>query len=361
MTSFSVKTFSTKNDITPSHNLQVSQGLSPYSLVDGCVSIMKKSVFAVLVASSLFVMGCSPSPNDDTSQSLTNADNNNTQVDSQSLNHSVAVAEATPEPTAIDQSIKAQTVNSQTVNTQKVETQATADATSTETAQIKNTLDTDSVSTEQSKQAALLQAKQAIQSEDGTDSLQTGNADKGINEEVNPVLAQPDSMIELDSLNEKTPALTSSLMADTSKKAVATVADNKTEANKPKNAQQTASKTAYRSPKPADKASLLTNKVMAGSPEATVQNALDTLYYGDAKAAVQFYQVEGMPDFDVQLQNTQNAFKQTVEQVTIHKTHYNTDKTEATLDGEIKIKGMERSTPMIYKLKKIDGQWKILG
>lgn len=356
MTSFSVKTVSAKNDVTPAHNVQVSQRLSAYTLVDGCVSMMKKSMSTLLVASSLLtVVGCSPSPTDADASQTSFADNT---IQDKAVNSPVAVAEASNnQPTIAKTQVPKVITKATQTDAPVLADQGTDDSAI-------------STSAAQSKQAALLQAEQNMRL-DSTDNLQGNlNEDISIKEDVNSVvLAQPDSMIELNGVTEEKAALTTSFMDDAAQKTVVNAPASKTQADKPEKNQQTASKTsatkakttAYRSPKPEGKASLLTNEVVDGSPEATVQNALDTLYYGDAKAAVQFYQVEGMPDFDVQLQNTQNAFKQTIEKVTIHKTHYNPDKTEATLDGEIKIKGMEHSTPMVYKLKKINGQWKILG
>lgn len=107
--------------------------------------------------------------------------------------------------------------------------------------------------------------------------------------------------------------------------------------------------------------SLMTNPaVKPGSPEATVKKALDTLYYGDAKDAARYYKVD-MKNFSDELAKTQFAFQQTVEGVTITNTTYNNDKTQATIEGELMLKGQKDPAPLTYELQKVDGKWKILG
>lgn len=107
--------------------------------------------------------------------------------------------------------------------------------------------------------------------------------------------------------------------------------------------------------------SLLTNpSTQAGTPEDTVKKALDSLYYGDAKEAASYYQVD-MANFPDELAKTQYAFQQTVESITITDTKYNSDKTRATISGELKLKGQQKRSPLTYELQKIDGNWKILG
>lgn len=106
--------------------------------------------------------------------------------------------------------------------------------------------------------------------------------------------------------------------------------------------------------------SLLTNPTQAGTPEDTVKQALDNLYYGDVKKAAGYYQVE-MANFEQELANTQSAFQQTVDGVTITDTTYNDDKTRATIIGELRLKGQTEPAPLTYELQKIAGQWKILG
>lgn len=106
--------------------------------------------------------------------------------------------------------------------------------------------------------------------------------------------------------------------------------------------------------------SLVTNPTDAGTPEDTVKQALDTLYYGDAKQAVTYYKVD-MENFEEEMAKTQYAFQQTVEGVTITNTKYNDDKTKATIQGELRLKGQEKPAPLSYELQKIEGKWKILG
>ena len=111
---------------------------------------------------------------------------------------------------------------------------------------------------------------------------------------------------------------------------------------------------------PINQKSLVTNPTQAGTPEDTVKKALNTLYYGDVKDAAGYYQVD-MANFEQELANTQSAFQQTVDGVTITDTTYNDDKTRATITGELMLKGQSDPAPLTYQLQKIDGQWKILG
>lgn len=106
--------------------------------------------------------------------------------------------------------------------------------------------------------------------------------------------------------------------------------------------------------------SILTNRTQAGTPEDTVKLALDTLYYGDVEKSATYYKVD-MENFAEELKNTQFAFKQTVEAVTIIDTKYNDDKTKATITGELRLKGQDEPAPLAYDLQKINGEWKILG
>ena len=106
--------------------------------------------------------------------------------------------------------------------------------------------------------------------------------------------------------------------------------------------------------------SLVTNPTQAGTPEDTVKQALDSLYYGEVKEAVRYYKVD-MANFEEELAKTQYAFQQTVDGVTITDTQYNDDKTRATIIGELMLKGQSAPAPLTYQLQKIEGQWKILG
>lgn len=106
--------------------------------------------------------------------------------------------------------------------------------------------------------------------------------------------------------------------------------------------------------------SLVTNTTQAGTPEDTVKQALDSLYYGEVKEAVKYYKVD-MANFEEELAKTQYAFQQTVDGVTITDTKYSDDKTRATIIGELMLKGQSAPAPLTYELQKIEGQWKILG
>ena len=106
--------------------------------------------------------------------------------------------------------------------------------------------------------------------------------------------------------------------------------------------------------------SLVTNPTQAGTPEDTVKQAVNSLYNGDIKKAVGYYQVD-MPNFEEELANTQSAFQQTVDAITLTNTTYNDDKTRATITGELMLKGQSKPAPLTYELQKIAGKWKILG
>lgn len=106
--------------------------------------------------------------------------------------------------------------------------------------------------------------------------------------------------------------------------------------------------------------SLVTNPTRAGTPEDTVKRALDTLYYGDVKQAATYYKVD-IANFSDELAKTQYAFQQTVESVSITDTKYNSDKTHATISGELMLEDQSEPVPMTYELQKINGEWKILG
>ena len=110
----------------------------------------------------------------------------------------------------------------------------------------------------------------------------------------------------------------------------------------------------------AEQPSIVTNPTEPGTPEDTVKQALNTLYYGDVEDAVGYYRVE-MDDFEQQLANTQSAFQQTVESVTITNTQYSVDRIRATIIGELKLKGQSEPTPLTYQLRKVGKEWKILG
>ena len=106
--------------------------------------------------------------------------------------------------------------------------------------------------------------------------------------------------------------------------------------------------------------SLVTNPTEAGTPEDTVKRALDTLYYGEVTDAVNYYRVD-IDNFEQELANTQSAFQQTVESVTITHTQYSVDRIRATITGELKLKGQSEPAPLTYQLRKVGKEWKILG
>ena len=106
--------------------------------------------------------------------------------------------------------------------------------------------------------------------------------------------------------------------------------------------------------------SLVSNPTQDGTPEDTVKQALDSLYYGDAKQAATYYKVD-MANFEEELAKTQSAFQQTVDGVTFTDTKYSDNKTRATITGELMLRGQSEPASLTYELQKIEGKWKILG
>ena len=106
--------------------------------------------------------------------------------------------------------------------------------------------------------------------------------------------------------------------------------------------------------------SLVSNPTQDGTPEDTVKQALDSLYYGDAKQAATYYKVD-MANFEEELAKTQSAFQQTVDGVTFTDTKYSDNKTRVTITGELMLRGQSEPASLTYELQKIDGKWKILG
>ena len=106
--------------------------------------------------------------------------------------------------------------------------------------------------------------------------------------------------------------------------------------------------------------SLVSNPTQDGTPEDTVKQALDSLYYGDPKQAATYYKVD-MANFEEELAKTQSAFQQTVDGVTFTDTKYSDNKTRATITGELMLRGQSEPASLTYELQKIDGKWKILG
>lgn len=106
--------------------------------------------------------------------------------------------------------------------------------------------------------------------------------------------------------------------------------------------------------------SLVSNPTQDGTPEDTIKQALDSLYYGDAKQAATYYKVD-MANFEEELAKTQSAFQQTVDGVTFTDTKYSDNKTRATITGELMLRGQSEPASLTYELQKIDGKWKILG
>ncbi|WP_227431073.1 hypothetical protein [Psychrobacter sp. I-STPA6b] len=100
---------------------------------------------------------------------------------------------------------------------------------------------------------------------------------------------------------------------------------------------------------------------IAGTPEATLMQALNTLYYGKASDAAQYYDVQGIPNFAQELEKTQPTFQQTVRQIVLKNITYNEDKTQATLTGLLYLVNNEEGNDASFTLHKEHGTWKISG
>ncbi len=170
-----------------------------------------------------------------------------------------------------------------------------------------------------------------------TDDIDTNNT---VASEPNATLADEDKTLDSAKLVEE-----EAVDVDTNANANANAIDNNTIDSTFINAKQP---------------SLVTNPTEAGTPEDTVKQALDTLYYGEVKDAVNYYRVD-IDNFEQELANTQSAFQQTVESVTITHTQYSVDKIRATITGELKLKGQSEPAPLKYQLRKVGKEWKILG
>lgn len=110
------------------------------------------------------------------------------------------------------------------------------------------------------------------------------------------------------------------------------------------------------------KQSVVTNKNIAeGTAEFVLKKALDTMYFGNAADAAQYFNVSNLPDLAKQLENTQPAFQQTVDTITITNVKYNSDKSEAEITGSIKLYEVENPESTLYRMKKINGKWKIMN
>ncbi len=107
--------------------------------------------------------------------------------------------------------------------------------------------------------------------------------------------------------------------------------------------------------------SIVTNKVTPGTPEATLRLALNTVYFGDAQKAAQYYHITDVPDFSKELQLAQKNFQQTIESITFTKTTFNKNKTQAQIAFDVELKGTAGIEKRISTLKKIKGKWKIVG
>ena len=105
--------------------------------------------------------------------------------------------------------------------------------------------------------------------------------------------------------------------------------------------------------------SIVTQAVKAGTPEATVKNAMDAMMNGTAKEASRYYQVD-IPDFDKVLAEQQPQVQQQLKQLSLEPTIYNKDKTKAFIVGKMTTNASPTPQTMSYKLVKVKNEWKLV-
>lgn len=113
-------------------------------------------------------------------------------------------------------------------------------------------------------------------------------------------------------------------------------------------------------PQSASTQSIVTNKTQPGTPEFVLKQALDTIYFGEAKQAGQYF-LNNNAKLQNALQQTQPEFQKAIESISFGKTSYNANKTEAKIDSTLKYKGVAAPQPRIYDMVKTNGQWKIIA
>lgn len=110
------------------------------------------------------------------------------------------------------------------------------------------------------------------------------------------------------------------------------------------------------------KSSILTNEISIDqdTPEATLKKAIDTIYFGKAEEAAQYYQTN-IPNLANELKNTQKIFQQTIDSITIKDIKINEKKDEVILHCVLKMKHEKSPQASDFLLRRIDGKWLIIG
>ena len=120
---------------------------------------------------------------------------------------------------------------------------------------------------------------------------------------------------------------------------------------------------------PMDAANIVINKLAAensnhnaflkNSPEATLMQALNTLYYGNVAQALVYFD-KNTPNLEQKLNKFQPLFKQYAKQVVLTEVDYCADKTTATLKSQVYVSISSSPKDAEFKLQQdSQGVWKI--
>ena len=117
--------------------------------------------------------------------------------------------------------------------------------------------------------------------------------------------------------------------------------------------------------------SIVTNtsgQIGLGSPEATILQAMNTLYYSCAEDAVQYYMTQD-PEFIEQLQTVQSAIRSDVGQIVLQDAQATDEDDMVRVPAEFILKPVTQSTDATesiqqsdvveFQLQRVDGEWKI--
>ena len=102
-----------------------------------------------------------------------------------------------------------------------------------------------------------------------------------------------------------------------------------------------------------------TNFFLKDSPEATLMQALNTLYYSDVSKALSYFD-SNTPNLNQKLAKFQPLFQQYGRQVVLTKADYNADKTQVKMKAQVHLSISSTPKDAEFKLQKdSQGAWKI--
>ena len=102
-----------------------------------------------------------------------------------------------------------------------------------------------------------------------------------------------------------------------------------------------------------------TNFFLKGSPEATLMQALNTLYYADIAKALVYFD-NNTPNLTQKLTKFQPLFQQYGRQVVLTQADYNADKTQVKMQSQVYLSISSTPKEAEFKLiKQDDGSWKV--